>query len=392
MRICIVNSFYYPDIIGGAELSVLKLAEQLEKNGHEVHILCTGTKNKIEIINKVIVHRIKIKNICDPITKIKNQNINQLTKWIYSLIDTYNVFNYAYLKNILLEINPDVIHINNINGISMAIWSAAKSNKIPVVQTLRDYSLLKDGDGVLDKIRNPIYRNLSTKVNYVTAPSYYTLNKFKNRNYFKGLKNKVVYNAIDYSEENVKKELEYKIKRCKSNEKVRFVFLGRLEVGKGIKFLIEAFKEINNKNIELIIAGDGECKEYVINETINDERIKYKGFLNEEEVNVLLHNSDVLVIPSLWPEPFGRVVIEAYKYSMPVIGCISGGIPEIINEKTGACIQPGDHEGLKTEIEYFSCRENIYKKIAACSNEVRKYDIKVQTKEFTLIYESLVNK
>ena len=40
-----------------------------------------------------------------------------------------------------------------------------------------------------------------------------------------------------------------------------------------------------------------------------------------------------MIIPSLWNEPFGRVVIEAYSHNKPVIGANRGGIPEIIKRK-----------------------------------------------------------
>ena len=42
--------------------------------------------------------------------------------------------------------------------------------------------------------------------------------------------------------------------------------------------------------------------------------------------------ADVLVVPSIWDEPFGRVVIEGNSYGLPVICSNKGGIPEIINE------------------------------------------------------------
>ncbi|MEB9515624.1 glycoside hydrolase, partial [Bacillus cereus] len=67
-KILIVNSFYYPDIRGGAEISTQLLAEDLSKN-HEVFVLTTG-KNRDEIIkeeiNNVKVYRLPCKNIYWP--------------------------------------------------------------------------------------------------------------------------------------------------------------------------------------------------------------------------------------------------------------------------------------------------------------------------------------
>ena len=58
MNILIINSYYYPDIIGGAEISVQKLAEILATN-HNVSVVCTGSMFKDEVINNVHVYRLK---------------------------------------------------------------------------------------------------------------------------------------------------------------------------------------------------------------------------------------------------------------------------------------------------------------------------------------------
>ena len=56
MKICIINSFYYPDIIGGAEVSVKHLAEKMVSKDNEISILCTGFKEEVKEINKVKVY------------------------------------------------------------------------------------------------------------------------------------------------------------------------------------------------------------------------------------------------------------------------------------------------------------------------------------------------
>lgn len=389
MRICIVNSFYYPDIIGGAELSVLKLAEELTKKGHEIHVICTGKSDITEIINNVNIHRIKINNIYSPITKVNNEKNNKFYKFLYSVINTYNIFNYKKLSMKLKEINPNVVHVNNIDGISPVIWSVCKKINIPIVQTLRDYSLLKNNSNFIDFFRGIGYKYLTKEINCVTAPSQYTLKEFTLNGYFENSKKQVIYNAIDYEQEQLINIRDKKI--IKKDENIDFVFLGRLDKGKGIEFLVDAFCKINNKNINLYIAGNGECKEHILNKCKIDERIKYLGFLSQDKIEKVLANSEVLIIPSLWPEPFGRVIIEAYKFSMPVIGSRIGGIPEIINDNTGVLIDPGNEEQIIRAINYFSARDNVNKYIRECCNEIKKYDINKQGIEFIKLYESLIN-
>ena len=64
MKILLVNTYYYPEIYGGAEYSVKKLAEELKQQGHTVKVLCTGSEAKREVIDGIDVIRVVSKNLC----------------------------------------------------------------------------------------------------------------------------------------------------------------------------------------------------------------------------------------------------------------------------------------------------------------------------------------
>lgn len=56
---------------------------------------------------------------------------------------------------------------------------------------------------------------------------------------------------------------------------------------------------------------------------------------------------DLLAVPSLYPEPFGRVSVEAQATAVPVVSSMAGGLPEtFIDGKTGIGTRTGDAEGL----------------------------------------------
>ncbi|WP_076719193.1 glycosyltransferase [Clostridium pasteurianum] len=237
MNILIVNTYYFPNIIGGAEISVKKLAEGLVANGHEVHIICTDVKDDNEIINGVNVHRIKLSNIYQPI-ELRNKNI--LKKMIGRINDIYNMFNRKKLKEAILEISPDIMHVNNIYGISPAIWNLAKDMEIKLVHTIRDYylmcpkiSMLKENKicnkkNIVCKVFCNINRNISNKVDFVTAPSQYTLDTFINDGFFNLSKKEKVFNAIDFDQKMVR-EIYFSKNFNISNDKIiKFVFMGSL--------------------------------------------------------------------------------------------------------------------------------------------------------------------
>ena len=96
-------------------------------------------------------------------------------------------------------------------------------------------------------------------------------------------------------------------------------------------------------------------------------------FLGYVEPEVLLSEVDVLVVPSIWHEPFGRVIVEAYAHGVPVVGSNRGGIPELIEEgHTGFLFDPARSESLTTKMQRFIEKPHLVSAMqAAC---LRKAD------------------
>lgn len=126
-------------------------------------------------------------------------------------------------------------------------------------------------------------------------------------------------------------------------------YLGRIIEPKGVHIAIEAVREYNktaNKPIKLKIAGkhysDSGKDNYwqTMIEPELDKTIEYIGFINNlESKNEFLGNAKALIIPSIFEEPFGMVMIESLACGTPIIGLNSGAIPEIINDKNGILIE-----------------------------------------------------
>jgi glycosyltransferase involved in cell wall biosynthesis len=399
MNLCIINTFYYPDIIGGAEISVLKLAEGLSKKGINVVIICTSRKDKIEIINGVKIYRVKINNLYSP---IDSKNAGLVKKVAYRILDLYNIFNYKELKDILMKENIDIVHTNNLYGISPVIWSICKKNNIKIIHTLRDYflmcpkvSLLRNKKEICFNCSSvcKLYRKFnikfSKKVDLVTAPSQFTLKLFSDAGYFNGNLKKAIYNSIDFDINEVKTIYNSKIKN--KNKMINFIFMGAIDYHKGIQILLKAFNSIKNPNIKLHIAGRGKLEYLVKKYAVDDCRIIYHGFLNEKQKDKLLRDFDVMIVPSIWYEPFGRVVIDGYKYCMPVIGSDIGGISEIIKDKeTGVLIKPNSVKELMNAVNYLSDRINVNRMLYSITKYIRKFDLNVQIDEFKSVYNKLI--
>jgi glycosyltransferase involved in cell wall biosynthesis len=397
INILLVNAYYDPFIVGGAEVSTQKLAEGLSMKGHQVTVLCSGDADTEELIHGVKV--LRVRNRC-----VKRPQRRNAKKLIYKTAEIYNPFNRMVYDKILERVNPELIHVNSLYNISTAIWKVAYDQNIPVIHTLRDYHLACPKSTFICKKGKPCHeksmvcgtyrfmmKRLTKFVDYFTAPSKYTAARFYRLGYFQKNNYRVVPNAIDYNDKAFMELYQEKVSR-KSN-RVAFVFLGYLDKTKGLHLLLDAFQSIDNPEIELHIAGNGGLRDRVMQAAKEDIRIKVHGFLKEPEKDALLAKCDVLIVPSLVHETFGRVVLDGYKNVMPVIGTCQGGVPELIQSgSTGLVLPDISVETIKKSIEQFSSRENFQPMLQKIRSKLNEYRLEKQVNAFLGIYQSVKKK
>ncbi len=396
MRILLVNTYYAPEIYGGAEYSVKKLAEALVKAGHDVCVFCTGAENAEEVIDSVRVVRVKSKHICRAAFAASAPKFKRL---IRRLQDIWNPLNGPAIIKILETFQPEVIHTNGLYDISPVIWKIAKKKNIRVVHTLRDYFLVcprvtlscEQVEGrcplTICKVHRRENRKHSQYVDCVTAPSSVTLNLVTGYKLFEKAKKVVIPNACDYSDD----ELAENYDRRKNNRHpFSFVYLGTLSEQKGIRWMIESFGRLEKDTAELYIAGKGELLNYVQSAAEENVHIHYVGFLSEREVSALLSRCDVLLCPSQWEEPFGRVVLDAYKNAMPVIASNRGALPDLVkHNETGIIVESGNMEELvKAMSSYIQTPGLVLQHSYNAIKELKSYSIETQVEMFVKIYDN----
>lgn len=400
MRILIVNTFYYPNMQGGAEQSVKLLAENLLKQGHTVAVYCADAKDgkkTVEDINGVTVYRCTTGKFNLYKYSYKKSSVGALEKITQKLRCYYNPECEIDFVEICDTFKPDIVHTNTLYGIPCSVWKVASKKGIAVVHTIRDTAILSPvqyGHKVsplVVKVHQQYMRSVSKYVDAVTAPSEYTLRTSLDTGTFsKSTVKERVFNsvAIDYAL--LRKMIAER--KARTSEHIKFMYAGRLIYLKGIRQMIEAFSKINNPDCELHICGTGDMVEYVKQQAEKDPRIIYCGKLTSEELAKKYQECDVLLFPSVWPEPFGRVFIEGNMYGMPVIAGNCGGIPEIyvvthggnlcdcenIDELAKLILDCCDRDRLKI---YYDC---IEKTIGA-------FDIDKQIETFKAIYEKLID-
>jgi glycosyltransferase involved in cell wall biosynthesis len=151
-----------------------------------------------------------------------------------------------------------------------------------------------------------------------------------------------VHNGIDIKRFADAKPIDRSVLGMKKDDFVIF-FSGRLTKEKGILELIQAFKQIKSiPNLKLIIAGasfygkDSKTTPYVEELQQEAESIKeqvvFTGFVDYNDMPSYLKTANVIIVPSLWEEPFGLTVLEAMAAGVPLIASRCGGIPEVCED------------------------------------------------------------
>jgi glycosyltransferase involved in cell wall biosynthesis len=123
---------------------------------------------------------------------------------------------------------------------------------------------------------------------------------------------------------------EVKIPKALPSERT-LMFLGRLTKTKGVALLLEAVKRAGPQlgRCRLLIAGEGPERRFLerVGRTLKIE-IEFLGWTEPVVREEILKTATAIVIPSVWPEPFGIVGLEAARYGVPAVAFPVGGIPE----------------------------------------------------------------
>lgn len=140
-------------------------------------------------------------------------------------------------------------------------------------------------------------------------------------------------------------------KKYMPGKKIKFLFVGRVEAAKGIYYILEAFRQLQNLNIELIVVGDvlnqrEELEAYTSN-------ARFLGLKRRDEMPEYYKEADVFILSSLW-EGSSLSMLEALATGLPVIASKYSCAPEVVTEyEEGFVIEPRDIEQLKDRIRWF---------------------------------------
>ena len=420
LNILYITEYFPPYVKGGSEISTSLIVKYVSKN-HNCYILTGNFQNKPWLFGRTTVFpflkkpEIKEKNLTNI---IKNEvryylNIHINKKILLNLIDEKKIdiihiiptcfYNFLILVS-ALDLNKPIIIDSRGGTLACPIAFSKKCknnfffNSHCIKCVSENYSIdlgfvnfLKMIFSTYELLRFKIMKDITikkiSKNNSVilVANSNYVKNQLIEAGYPKE-KIIVIYNICNFE------ILDYKIFKREN----KIVFAGSLEESKGIWDAIKAFELLNDKDLYFDIAGDGREMDS-IKKYISDKKIKninLLGWIYHNKAYKLYLKSKIIIAPSVWPEPFGRFILDSMATRTPVVSTTTGGTPEgIRDQETGLLVEPNNSKQLAEAIKKLLTNKKLYYKIAKnLAKEAEKYSPEAIGKQRILLYEEILKK
>ena len=386
MRILIVTETYPPNI-NGAALATERLAEELAKHGHHVAVIAPSTafKHYKSIDGNLTVYRVR------SIIIQKNQKFRVSPQPLHA----------KEFKEIVREVQPDIMHINNPGFLAQTAMSIAKQINIPIIGTshfmpenITHYLHLPDQ---LEKFLNTsiwkIYTRFYSRLNLVISPTQTAADLLTKLGV--GTQVQVISNGIDLKKFNKNNNGEYLKERYKLPNKTTFLFVGRLDKEKCIDVLIKAVALIKNKaDFHVVIAGKGKEEVYLkelASELEVDSLITFTGYLPKKDVTFIYKLDDIFVMPSI-AELKSLLTMEDMAKGLPVLGADAVALPHLIKDKrNGFLFQPYDEKKLASRMLTLANDKALVAKMSDASQEIiQAHDMDQVVHKVEKAYESVI--
>nr|WP_269450882.1 glycosyltransferase [Stenotrophomonas sp. MMGLT7] len=374
---------------GGSEFSCLELASELLKNDVNVCMLALNDPSKgVEIFEYcgVRIKKIPLWNIFWPFSAKKR---NLLMKVFWNLIDLLNIPMAIRVVRLVKSEGGDILHTNNIKGVSPWIFCACRLLGVRVIHTTRDFYLLDRqswyrGDhnrmGLVARMELTYKRWLSRPLKSVVFNSKYMLNAHANFAFFEKANRRVIYNGFAVNSVN---------EGIRQRESRVAGYIGRFSKEKGIDVLIDSFYR-GKRGTKLIIAGgfrDDFLEIYPEMESKVKDLMPWIDFVGYMKSSDFYDMVDCIVVPSSYNEPFGRVAMEAIIRGLPVVVSNKGGLPEQIkSSRFGVVCNDG---------EFYSCVRMIFDEYSnygdVNNDDILEFSISYSAKSYMRAYSDLLS-
>lgn len=410
MKILLVNKYNF--IKGGADKYFLDLAELLSSQpGFEIAKFCMSHP-----------HNLPDRYSDYFVSGFNYDHFRLRDFWRYLSGTFYSPEARRKFAALLDEFEPDIIHIHNIyHHLSPSILLEAKRRKIPVVMHVHDYKLVCPNykmfaHGQIDEsckgakyyrcFLNKGFKDSWLKSFLVSLEMYVhhswwqiyerCVDLYLSPSQF--VKNKLV----DWSMPEDKIRVLYHFVETKHIEPSYalgdyLLYFGRLDKEKGVDILIRALATMKQKKLLKIVGWGPERRRLktLVNELKIESRVEFVGPKYGEELEALIGGAYLIIVPSVWYEVFGLVLLEAAAKGKFVIASDIGGISEAVEASRSALLVPaGNVAELATKLDWSVANPKAVSDFAheARSFVERRFTPERHLSQLLAIYQELINK
>jgi phosphatidylinositol alpha-mannosyltransferase len=172
----------------------------------------------------------------------------------------------------------------------------------------------------------------------------------------------------------------------------KIIFIGRHDPRKGLLTLLKAWPEIRRRTgatLRVIGTDPLSVRLLLARHRLHEEGLDVPGFLSEEELSAELASAKLLVAPSLGGESFGMVLTRAFACATPVVASDIPGYRDVMDERSGVAVPPGDAETLERAVIELLEDEPRRQRMGEAAREIvrERYDWRDIAKRLLSIYE-----
>jgi glycosyltransferase involved in cell wall biosynthesis len=356
--VCLVNALFPPDKHGGAENYVLRTAHGLQDRGYDVAVV---TSKPYDGLDSLTPSEGTYDGV--PVWRFYPPNLSHLSdgtgasvieKAVWRGIDLVNYPAARAVGRVLDRLDPDVVHTNNLFGISTLVGRAVQRRDVRHIHTLHDYGLVCPKSNLLRDLTAPDDERVVCEdpplpcrayarqrratlgaPDLVTAPSQHVIDVHRDHGFFQGVDAQRVRLGVDGVADDPPPVADERA----------VLYVGQHLEAKGLETFFAAADRL--PDVTFHACGTGPYAERTEEAAEARDNLQYHGFVSEETLAELRREAAAAIVPSIWMENSPMTIYESYAVGLPVIGSDIGGIPELIEPgETGYLFEPKDADGL----------------------------------------------
>lgn len=352
-----LTTFYPPYSFGGDAMYIYRLSHALAEAGHHVDVIhCVDSyhllhpaKPPIQFAEHPNVTRHELRSGHGWLSPF----LTQQTGRPYLKTDT--------IRKVLSSRRHDVIHFHNMSLLGPQTLAIEPPNPAAVkIYTTHEHWLVcpmhvlwKFNSRACEKPeclkctllgkRPPqwwrytgLLERAARRVDQFVSPSRFTAKMHASRGFSQPVEHLPYF--IDRADD------DWRTPSPRPQERPYFLFVGRLEIIKGLQTLIPLWK---NVEFDLLVAGTGNYEVELRAMAASNPRIRFLGPMSQRQLGALYHHALACILPSITYETFGMISIEAFARKTPVIVRDLGALPEAVEDSGGGFVYRNEEELLE---------------------------------------------